>query len=273
MYMAYDWSVKSRVGRSIIYTDDKGMRQRGVLLPTTMSHVGAHFMPMRVWGGQIKPFVKRLMESRGNASLTLETEFMETNKPYGLQITDKSIFVLMRANDARRSLRLMRGEQVKIRKDAHGERATAAVDPLNVTLGMLSRNGRMGRGRADAAVRQQQHQQDPGDVAAAAPASGIPQGYVALRMGLDTTVPEHLDRALDLLMRGTGLEIYAKGMQQRALAKEVGREYFQQIRIDTAQRRDQVRQEIAAAATRAEVPAEQDAPAANESIHGERQVA
>lgn len=273
MYMAYDWSVKSRVGRSIIYTDDKGMRQRGVLLPATMSHVGAHFMPMRVWGGQIKPFVKRLMESRGNTNLTLETEFMETNKPYGLQITDKAIFVLMRATDARRSLRLMRGEQVKIRKDVHGEGATAASDPLNVTLGMLSRNGRMGRGRADTAVQLQQQQRDAGDVIAAAPASGIPQGYVALRMGLDTTVGEHLDRALDLLMRGTGLEIYAKGMQQRTLAKEVGREYFERIRTETAQRRDQVRQEIAAAATRVEGPADQDAPAANEPIHGERHAA
>ncbi len=83
MYMAYDWSVKSRVGRSIIYTDDKGMRQRGVLLPAIMSHVGAQFMPMRVWGAQIKPFIKKLVEAQGANGLQLETEFLSSNKPYG----------------------------------------------------------------------------------------------------------------------------------------------------------------------------------------------
>ncbi|WP_298705824.1 strawberry notch C-terminal domain-containing protein [Variovorax gossypii] len=267
MYMAYDWSVKSRVGRSIIYTDDKGMRQRGVLLPATMSHVGAHFMPMRVWGGQIKPFVKRLLEARGGTTLTLETEFMETNKPYGLQISDKSILVLMRGTDARRSLRLMRGEQAKMRKEALGDRATAGSDPMNVTLSTLSRKGR------GAAAAEQQAEAAGDDTAAAAPRTAIPQGYVALRMGLDTTVPEHLDRALDLLMRGTGLEIYAKGREQRALARDVGREHFERVRAETAQRRDQVRQEISAAATRDDAPVEQDGPAANEPLQDERQVA
>jgi hypothetical protein len=260
MYMAYDWSVKSRVGRSIIYTDDKGMRQRGVLLPATMSHVGAQFMPMRVWGGQIKPFVKRLVEAQGPNGLTLETEFMASNKPYGILINDKGLLLLTKSKDARRALRLMRGEQVKMRKEALGERATAARDPLNVTLGVLSRNGRLGTGRAAVGLN---GRAENGDEAIAGSASGIPQGYVAVKLGFDPTKPALLDRALSLLVHGTGLEIYAKGMQQRALAKEVGREYFAQVRAETAQRRDQVRLAISAAAAGAPIPAEPQ-PAPNE---------
>jgi hypothetical protein len=280
MYMAYDWSVKSRVGRSIIYTDDKGMRQRGVLLPATMSHVGAQFMPMRVWGGQIKPFVKRLVEAQGPHGLTLETEFMASNKPYGILINDKGLFLLTKSKDARRALRLMRGEQVKMRKEALGDRATAASDPLNVTLGVLSRNGRLGTGRAAAGLN---GRTDAGDEAIAGSGSGIPQGYVAVKLGFDPTKPELLDRALSLLVHGTGLEIYARGMQQRALAKEVGREYFAQVRAETAQRRDQVRQAISAAAAGAPVSTEQqpaneeraeaDGAAANDEPRAERAAA
>ena len=282
MYMAYDWSVKSRVGRSIIYTDDKGMRQRGVLLPSIMSHVGAQFMPMRVWGGQIKPFVKKLVEAQGVSGLQLETEFLSSNKPYGIMINDKGLLLLTKAKDARRALRLMRGEQVKMRKAVVGERATAARDPLNVTLGVLSRNGRLGTGRAAAGLN---GRVELGDEATAGSATGIPQGYVAVKLGFDPTKPAMLDRALSLLVHGTGLEIYAKGMQQRALAKEVGREYFAQIREETAQRRAQVRQQIAAAAEGAPVaprsepdaPAEEradaEAPAANEELGAERSAA
>ncbi|CAN7783977.1 strawberry notch family protein [Variovorax sp. LjRoot175] len=281
MYMAYDWSVKSRVGRSIIYTDDKGMRQRGVLLPATMSHVGAQFMPMRVWGGQIKPFVKRLVEAQGANGLMLETEFMSSNKPYGILINDKGLLLLTKSKDARRALRLMRGEQVKMRKEALGDRATPARDPLNVTLGVLSRNGRLGTGRAAIGLN---GRADIGDEATAASSAGIPQGYVAVKLGFDPTKPALLDRALSLLVHGTGLEIYAKGMQQRALAKEVGREYFAQIRAETAQRRDQVRQAISAAAAGAPVEpvpqpdpadehAEAEVPAANDEPSAERAAA
>ncbi|MBS0452666.1 MAG: strawberry notch C-terminal domain-containing protein [Proteobacteria bacterium] len=271
MYMAYDWSVKSRVGRSIIYTDDKGMRQRGVLLPQTMAHVGAHFMPMRIWGGQIKPFIKRLMGATAGQTLLLETEFMESNKPYGIQITDKAIIMLMKSKDARRALRLMRGEQVKLRKERLGERSTAAQDQLNVTLGVLSRNGRLGTGRGGAGLTGQADV----DGVQAGSATGIPQGYVAVKLGLDTTVPEKVDRALSLLLHGTGLELYAKGTQQRLLAKVVGREYFAQVRAETAQRRDQVRQEISDAAGHAPEQAqpEADGPAANDSTATERAAA
>jgi len=276
MYMAYDWSVKSRVGRSIIYTDDKGMRQRGVLLPSSINHVGAHFMPMRVWGGQVKPFVKRLVEMNGNAPLLLETEFMASNKPYGISITDKGMFLLTKSRDARRALRLMRGEQVKMRKSVLGERATAARDPLNVTLGVLSRNGRFGTGRAAVAMN---GGTEAGDQATAGAGANIPQGYVAVKLGFDPSKPEHLDRALSLLVHGTGLELYAKGMQQRAIAKEIGREYYAQMRAETAQRREQVRQEISAAAAGAPIDpppapveerAEAEGPAANDEPNAER---
>lgn len=281
MYMAYDWSVKSRVGRSIIYTDDKGMRQRGVLLPATMSHVGAQFMPMRVWGGQIKPFVKRLIDAHGANGLMLETEFMSSNKPYGILINDKGLLLLTKAKDARRALRLMRGEQVKMRKGALGERATAAQDRANVTLGVLSRNGRLGTGRAAAGFN---GRAAIGDEATAGSATGIPEGYVAVKLGFDPTKPEMLDRALSLLVHGTGLEIYAKGMRQRALAREVGQEYFAQIREETAQRRAQVRDQITAASlgapiapvvqpAAAEERAEAEGPAANDEPIAERDAA
>lgn len=272
MYMAYDWSVKSRVGRSIIYTDDKGMRQRGVLLPQTMAHVGAHFMPMRVWGAQVKPFVTRLMGAApAGQNVLLETEFMESNKPYGIRITDKAVFMLMKSKDARRALRLMRGEQVKMRKAELGERATAAQDPRNVTMSALSRNGRLGTGRGGAGLAGQVD----ADGVQPASASGIPLGYVAVKLGLDTTDADKLDRALSLLVHGTGLEIYAKGFQQRGLAKEVGREYFAQVRAETAARRDQVRHQIAGAAAAISdvaASAERDAAAAND-LPQERAVA
>jgi hypothetical protein len=214
------------------------------LLPATMAHVGAHFMPMRVWGAQVKPFVTRLLAGApAGQNVLLETEFMESSKPYGIRITDKAIFTLMKSKDARRALRLMRGEQVKMRKAELGERATAAQDPCNVTMSALSRNGRLGTGRGGAGLTGEAD----ADGVQANSAMGMPLGYVAVKLGLDTTDQAKLDRALSLLVHGTGLEIYAKGFQQRALAKEVGREYFSQVRAETAARRDQVRQQIAAA--------------------------
>ncbi|TAL65754.1 MAG: hypothetical protein EPN79_11280 [Burkholderiaceae bacterium] len=247
MYMAYDWAVKAKMGRSIIFTDDKGLRQRGVLLPQTLSHIDPKFMPVRVWGGQIKPFLQRMINrNAGAGALHFSTEFMGQTK--SLSIDPRvGIVLLTKSKDARRAIRLMRGEQVKRRKLELGERSTAARDPLNVTLSVVSRTA-----RGNAAARR-----DLGNMEAGAdnPAQNaqpqilsIPVGFVALKLGLDMTNAQQLDRALDLLMHGVGLEIYAEGSEERSLAREVGREYFAQLRLETAQRRERARQEVARAA-------------------------
>jgi hypothetical protein len=55
MYMASEFASEAKVGQSVLYTDDRGMRQRAVLLGNQFEAAKLRYMPVRVW-------VRRAME-------------------------------------------------------------------------------------------------------------------------------------------------------------------------------------------------------------------
>jgi hypothetical protein len=49
MYMASEFAAQSKIGHGVIYTDDRGLRQRGILLNRQFSAASLRHMPVRVW--------------------------------------------------------------------------------------------------------------------------------------------------------------------------------------------------------------------------------
>jgi hypothetical protein len=55
MYLASEFASQAKVGQSVLYTDDRGMRQRAIVLSAQFEAAKLRFMPVRIW-------VRRAME-------------------------------------------------------------------------------------------------------------------------------------------------------------------------------------------------------------------
>jgi hypothetical protein len=55
MYLASEFASQAKVGQSVLYTDDRGMRQRAIVLSAQFEAAKLRYMPVRVW-------VRRAME-------------------------------------------------------------------------------------------------------------------------------------------------------------------------------------------------------------------
>lgn len=225
MYLASEWANAADMGHGVIFTDDRKVRHRGVILSEDISPDMLRHMPVRLWSSEmIRTFVDRCLSDENAArfidGVTFDRTFSSAwAHARGIQGRNMAmtirngvgIAVGSNKDGIKREAVQMRQYQERIRgKDPEtGKRLKAAEDPLHCQI-------KVSGGRSAAPV---------------------------IQLLADT--PEKMNRALDILIHGAGLEVYVQPHSEAGqIAKEVLSDYFVQRRDSAAsllqqQERDQ----------------------------------
>jgi len=218
MYLASEWASATKLGRGIIFTDDRKVRHRGILLSREFADHQVQHLPVRLWNVEmVHAFVRRALEAEGTGVLQVDRTFGSAwARAQGDMAGSKDKIVFQRgvgvtitAADApavRRMGNALRAAQDKIRYAAAGNRKIAAADdPHHVRI--------VARGRQKAVV-------------------------------MEAKTPEHLARALDVMVAGDGVELYmTRHSDDGLLAQEVIKDYFEARRLAALQDLEATRSE------------------------------
>ncbi len=263
MYLASEWAAATKKGQGIIYTDERGIRHRGVLMKEGSTGDMMSHMPVRLWApAMIRELVRRTthVNEQGQASFDAGEMMFATSIQGAL--------------------------------DRHGDSTRFLVVPgkgvaLSVNKKELSRISRALRAALKAELRlehpdfknysperKEQVQASMLSVATSAKKGKRPIIFIECQND------EQSDKAVDLVCRTSGIEIYvARGSRMGDLADEIQRSYFEQRRVAAQDVIDRARGAASATASAPQEPPaqaqEQPAGDANpqESLARTRQAA
>lgn len=206
MYLASEWASATKLGRGVIFTDDRKVRHRGILLKPEFTNQLVQHLPVRLWTTEmIHEYVERALygdhEVEFGGHLRVDRTFgsawahaqadavgrgavVAFDRGAGINLTGFS------GGGMGRLAAALRTAQDRIRFVAAGNVKTkSSEDPLHVTISARVRKG-------------------------------------VLTIKAET--PEKMSRALDVLISGSGLELYAtRHSQEGLLAQEVVNDYFE----------------------------------------------
>lgn len=242
LYLASEWAAATGKGRSVIYTDESGMRHRGILMPRDMESIRADLLPVRVADGAIQRRLlqallhprdsdwlleeqKQILEERFFHILDLSFKSAIHRMRGGVSAKDSAavailvpsvgIGISMTTSDLRRVAASLRAAQKKMDQNAGQEGASARAH-----VSIVQYRGRRGLPKSFANALATEKQTT----------ASQPQGEFgekqAVRSGLlllKAETPEQIDRALRLLGEHAGLEIYAATQPYREMARDISR--------------------------------------------------
>ncbi len=233
LYLASEWAAQSKLGHGVIFTDESGMRRRGVLLRRDVDIGALAQMPARLWTkDMIRSFFDRVAVGVAegqleldDGSLTVYTSFGAARRSNSGQtagdelrvILGKGLVMNVGKGSRRRIAGILRQAQRRIKEEVFdGDVPRAEDDPEHVVIQIgrsdLAPSARRGSRRRGAAVGEE------GDVAVAR------QPAEALVLRCDT--PSKLQRALRMLCEGPGLDIYVTASRLKPIAVDSARDYF-----------------------------------------------
>lgn len=241
MYLASEWASSTKAGGGVIFTDNAGGRHRGVLLNRQFQLSLVNHLPVRLWlPGMIDRFVERLLDGsipRASSGYVFNSSFDgawkagrgEPRAKDGIVFLPGSGVAMSVTPAAKRRINAMlRQAQKAIKEELYpGVKVRAADDPGHVVIK---------ESRARAQRLAERGEDDAGQ-------SSRGQGS-SIMMQAET--PEQLRRAMQMLRRGPGLEIFVPTGDRQLLqaARECVREYFVERLRDEAgadpRRREQV---------------------------------
>lgn len=202
MYLASEFASEAKIGHGIVYTDERGHRQRGVLVRREFDRSVAYGLPVRLWMPEMMhDFVKRVRMGEANGGVAeVFTTFRSAVKPVAgvvdsLLIDAGSIQIGVDKISRRRVMSILRAAQRRIRIDTFG-----VILPL-----------------AD---------EDPGFVSMEDKAKRGDGGNAYVKLLCDT--PSRMERAVRMLIDGVGLQIYVPRPRSvlGRLASSCMREFF-----------------------------------------------
>jgi hypothetical protein len=207
MYLASEFASDAKLGVGVIYTDERGLRHRGVLLKREFSVDSLRFMPVRLWNRQMISKLFAVMaegqvERNMNGAYRVYTSFRAAYRtepgPDNLIFDGQNIVMSTDKGSFRRVLTMLRAIQKVIREEAYpGQKPPkAADDPDYVRITDASKKSRRGEG------------------------VGV--------FALDCSTPGKLERAVRMLMEGPGLQVYVANPRSSLgqLASTIMREFF-----------------------------------------------
>jgi hypothetical protein len=244
LYAAAEFSEASGMGRPIIYTDASGQRHRAIALPREVSDVRPEYLPVRVAG--LRALEKLLLpmmviepqgtaaggaaegvdgdgageeEARSNLArcqvlhTTMESAIAAeqlSGRREAILVIDsgRTIAISCGSSDLRRIRSALMAGQRAIRKAAYGRSVVAADDPASVSFSTLKSGA---RGSLSAPARAAFE-----NLRVTRNSRAQTQGAVCLSF----KTPQQAQRALELLHRFCGLEVYVVG-EQRQMAREM----------------------------------------------------
>lgn len=205
MYLASEWASATKLGSGVIFTDDRKVRHRGVMLHPEFEAERAQFLPIRVWDKRmVQAYVSRALYGdfsaecgghthvdRNFRSAWANAQGDANGRKDGI-IFQRDVGITLGVSGdgaVRKMAASLRKAQEKLRCGANGEKISADEDALNVTI----------KAKAKKAI-----------ITLAAP------------------TPEHMARAVEILATGGGLEIYVpRRGAQGELASKVIEDYFE----------------------------------------------
>lgn len=210
MYLASEWASATKMGRGAIFTDDRRIRHRGVILEAEFMAGNVDHLPVRLWN-------REMMQAFVESSLFGEHAFqfggvLNVDRSFGSAwanaqgdsrarkeaiVFQREVGVTLTVPDAVAARRLgnaLRTAQDKIRFIAAGNKKIPSVeDPLHLKISVMSR-----------------------------------KGHVAI----SAKTQEHMCRAVEVMIVGGGLELYASRRSDAGqLADDVIKNYFENRRM------------------------------------------
>ncbi len=209
MYLASEWASATKLGRGVIFTDDRKVRHRAIMLRPEFSREMVEHLPVRLWssdminryvtsalyGERAVAFASKLRVDRtfGSAWAHAQGDAMHRNAVIQFDAATGIAVSGLEGVGMRRFAASLRTAQDKIRQAETGDlNARAADDPLHVAITSRLRKG---------------------------------------VLTMEAKTPEKMARALSVLIAGAGLELFAtRHSPEGLLAQEIVNDYFEERR-------------------------------------------
>lgn len=268
MYLGAEWAAATGQGNSAIYTDDTGARHRVILLNKDAANVSPEYLPVRISDPEaIKRFLSPLaalpehVEGRApevNQLHVLDTSFKSAMASLegGWAISKRDAVFAMQPGamvaiscspkDVRRIKASLVSGQSVMRRDLIGKDATVGQDPSHVLIRSYTTKKDFAKLPAPIASAMRTLSLAATTDIFASTLTGEKAGKTAV-ISLDIGTPAKVDRAIDLLRRFSGLELYASTNSHKVMAREAIREVLLARRTESRRLQEELRQTVAQA--------------------------
>lgn len=205
MYLAAEWAAQTKAGTGVIFTDERGLRQRGIILKDNFKPEWLKYLPSRLWmPGMIERFVEKIAMGEvpcdggrhvmyttfDGAWKATESSQSATTKDQLLIIPGQGVMMHIGKESRRRINGMLRQAQKQIKMDLFpGVKVRPQDDPGHVVIKETAKNAQRLARRGEDAVGQ---------------ASRKESDFLIMQ----AETPEKLKRAFQMLMKGPGLEIF-----------------------------------------------------------------
>ena len=287
MYLAAEWAAATGQGDSAIYSDDSGARHRVILLKKDAGIVGPEYLPVRVSDPEALkrfliplatvPVVPALDDGQAPApaqeaqTFVLDTSFKSAMASLwsdrgGALARRDAVFavapgVMMALSCSPKDVRRMKASlvsgQTTLRRAVLGEGATVSQDPHHVVVRSHTNKKQMGQLPQGVAVAMRSLSMtttaDSFNVAGLGEPGATKAGKTAvISLAIDT--PEKAARAVELVRRFSGLEVYASTTVLKERARQAIREVLQARREAARTLQEELRVSVAMGANAAVPP-------------------
>lgn len=213
MYLASEWASQTKAGSGVIFTDDRGLRHRGILLKDAFKPEYIKYLPSRLWmPGMIDRFIEKLNDPetpcpsgrhvmygsfdgawRATAG---STNSLAVTKDQILMIPGQGVMMHVGKGARRRINAMLRQAQKNIKEELYpGVKVRAQDDIGHVSIKETN-------SESDRLTRSNRRGGTEDDVMSGS--SRKDSEFIIMR----AETPEKMMRAFNMLMRGPGLEIF-----------------------------------------------------------------
>jgi hypothetical protein len=261
MYLASEWAAAARKGVSALYTDEAGARHRVIMLPDDMARLDPAYLPVRVAeAGALQKVLGKVEAIRSEEGVVFDTSFKsamasmsgDAREGVFVYLPGRLIAMSVSGKDARRIRAAL----------ASGHRAvvTGEDDPDALTIRMHTARKEINRLPAEvlAAIGSVQLTTSIGGFDLTNRRTSSTTATASL-ITLTATTTGQLARAVHLLHKHAGLELYATDRDAKELARSSIREVMTERRLAMRELHERVRAHVHTAADGAESELRPDA--------------
>jgi hypothetical protein len=246
MYLASEWAAATKAGKGVIFTDERGRRIRAILVKQSYRPEQLRYLPTRIWMPQaIERIVHTICtqavvsddgaNTNGSATkfkfwTTFAEAFAKEHKNSISIVPGHGIVMHVGKGGRARINRMLRNEQKKIKAERYPEGIAARDDSGHVSIGETSKkkaqdaavpaSNRRARGRR-LGTQQSADSEDT---------FGLSARRFSEYVILNASTPEKMGRAIQMLVRGPGLDLYIPNSREYAqvqvMAKQIMYEMF-----------------------------------------------
>lgn len=269
MYLAAEWAAATRKGKSAIYTDDSGFRNRVILLDDDVGQLDPQHLPVRVSDPQaltkfLLPLTQKREEGtdRDPALSRHEAYVLDTSFKSAMAAAEGGIVMAKRdavlavepgnviaiscsPKDVRRLKASLTTGQVAVRRARYGDGALAGVDPAHVVVRSFSTKKDIQKlSAAIAGAIQGVSITRSNSFLEGIPTGPEKESKVAI-VTLEVSTPEKAQRSIELIRQFSGLEVYVVQPHLKERARNTIRDVLIDRRTEARRLQEELRNMVA----------------------------